>query len=128
MVSGEGRSDHSQEPLDFEPWALPGAGGGRESANGDTAHARPRGFAAPHGPHSCSGCCAVWTGARTAHCCACHGTFVTVGLFDAHRSIVGDYGRCRDPATLTCRAGRRAGERMMFWRDGLWWAPEMTDG
>ncbi|MCA1696466.1 MAG: hypothetical protein LC749_18055, partial [Actinobacteria bacterium] len=62
-----------------------------------------------------------------AHCSACHSTFVTVGLFDAHRSIAGDYGTCRDPATLTYRAGRRAGERVMFWGDGLWRAPEMTD-
>ncbi|HVE95680.1 MAG TPA: hypothetical protein VNA67_01630 [Pseudonocardiaceae bacterium] len=115
-----------QESLDFEPWALPGAGS-RGSANGDATHAGPRGFTAPHGPHSCSGCSAVWTGARTAHCCACHLTFVTIGLFDAHRSIAGDYGSCRDPATLTYRAGQRAGERVMFWRDGLWWAPEMTD-
>ena len=115
-----------QEPLEFEPWALPGAGGGRGSANGGAAHAGPRGFAAPHGPHSCSGCGAIWTGARTAHCSACHLTFVTVGLFDAHRSMAGNYGSCRDPATLTYRAGQRAGERVMFWRDGLWWAPEMT--
>jgi hypothetical protein len=115
-----------QETLDFEPWALP-SGGVSGCANGDTAHAGSRGFAAPHGPHSCSECSAVWTGARTAHCCACHGTFVTVGLFDAHRSIAGPHGSCRDPATLTYRAGRRAGERVMCWRDGLWWAAQMTD-
>ncbi|MGA9309476.1 MAG: hypothetical protein WBV74_03790 [Pseudonocardiaceae bacterium] len=36
-------------------------------------------------------------------------------------------GTCRDPATLTYRAGQRAGEQVMFWRDGLWRAPEMTD-
>jgi len=29
----------------------------------------------------------------------------------------GDYGTCRDPATLIYRAGQRAGERVMFWRD-----------
>jgi hypothetical protein len=114
-----------QESLDFEPWALPGTGS-RESANGDATHAGPRNFTAPHGPHSCSGCNAVWTGARTAHCCACHLTFVRVGLFDAHRSIAGDYGSCRDPATLTYRTGQRAGERIMFWRDGMWWEPAMT--
>jgi hypothetical protein len=50
----------------------------------------------------------------------------TVGLFDAHRLLAGCCGSCRDPATLTYRAGQRAGERVMFWRDGLWWAPEMT--
>lgn len=117
-----------QEPLDFEPWARPGVGGGvRGSAAGGAAHAGLRGFAAPHGPHSCSGCSTVWTGARTAHCCVCHVTFATVGLFDAHRSIAGVYGSCRDPATLTYQAGQRAGERVMFWRDGLWQAPEMTD-
>ncbi len=53
-------------------------------------------------------------------------TFATVGLFDAHRWIAGNYGSCRDPTTLTYRAGQRAGERVMFWRDGLWWAPEIT--
>ena len=74
-----------------------------------------------------SGCSTVWTGACTAHCCACHVTFATVGLFDAHRSIAGVYGSCRDPATLTYQVGQRAGERVMFWRDGLWQAPEMTD-
>ncbi|HEX5345953.1 MAG TPA: hypothetical protein VFW64_02455 [Pseudonocardiaceae bacterium] len=118
-----------QEPLDFEPWALPGAGGGiKGSTNGrGQVNASPRGFAAPHGPHSCSGCSAVWTGARTAHCSACHSTFATESLFDAHRSIAGCYGTCRDPATLTYRAGQRAGEQVMFWRDGLWRAPEMTD-
>jgi hypothetical protein len=65
--------------------------------------------------------------ARTAHCSACHSTFATDGLFDAHRSIAGCYGTCRDPTTLGYRAGRRAGERVMLWRDGLWRAPEMTD-
>lgn len=117
-----------QEPLDFEPWALPGAGGGvRGSTTGGRASACPRGFAAPHGPHSCSGCSAVWTGAHIAHCSACHSTFAAVGLFDAHRSIAGNSGTCRDPATLTYRTGQRAGERVMFWRDGLWRAPEMPD-
>ena len=43
------------------------------------------------------------------------------------RDRAGDYGACRDPATLTYRAGQRAGEWAMFRRDGLWWAPEMTD-
>ncbi|MDT7717994.1 MAG: hypothetical protein QOH09_3986 [Pseudonocardiales bacterium] len=117
-----------QEPLDFEPWALPSAGGGiKGSTNGGQVNATPRGFAAPHGPHSCSGCGAVWTGARAAHCSACHSTFATDGLFDAHRSIAGSCGSCRDPATLTYRAGQRAGEQVMFWRDGLWRASEITD-
>jgi hypothetical protein len=53
-------------------------------------------------------------------------TFATVGLFDAHRSIAGHCGSCRDPATLIYRAGQRAGERVMYWRDGLWQLPEMT--
>ncbi|MGH3784813.1 MAG: hypothetical protein ACRDRO_30425 [Pseudonocardiaceae bacterium] len=115
-----------QEPLDFEPWALPGAESGVRGSTNDGAG--PRGFAAPHGPHSCSGCSEVWTGARAAHCFACHSTFVSVDLFDAHRSIAGDYGTCRDPATLTYRAGQRAGERVMFCRDGLWRAPEHSTG
>ena len=115
-----------QEALDFSPWALPGAGGRVGSANGGHAHTRRRGFAAPHGPHSCNGCAAVWTGAGTAHCCACHSTFATVGLFDAHRSIAGNCGTCRDPATLIYQAGQRAGQRVMFWREGLWWTPEVA--
>jgi hypothetical protein len=115
-----------QGPLDLEPWALTRAGGVRRSTNGGQVHAGRRGFAASHGPHSCCGCTAVWTQASTAHCSACHSTFATVGLFDAHRSIAGDCGTCRDPATLTNRAGQRAGERVMFWRDGLWQVPEIT--
>jgi hypothetical protein len=125
----ESRVNEDQEALDFEPRVLPGAGGGiKGSINGGQVNASPRGFAAPHGPHSCSRCSAVWTGARTAHCSACHSTFATDGLFDAHRSIAGCSGTCRDPGTLTYRAGQRAGERVMFWRDGLWWEREMTDG
>jgi hypothetical protein len=118
--------DADQEPLEFEPWALPGADsgvGGSADSGGAHAGLRGGGFAAPHGPHSCSGCSAIWTGARAAHCSACHQTFATVGLFDAHRSIAGDCGSCRDPATLTYRTAQGAGERVMFWRDGLWWAP-----
>lgn len=115
-----------QQALDFEPWALPGAGGVGRSANGGQAKASRRGVAALHGPHSCGGCCALWTGSNTAHCPACHSTFATVGLFDAHRSITGDSGTCRDPATLVYRAGQRAGERVMSWRDGLWQSPEIT--
>jgi len=68
-------------------------------------------------------------------------TFATIGLFAHHwitgsldhwiagsldHWIAGDYGSCRDPATLIYRTAQRAGERVMFWRDGLWWAPEMT--
>jgi hypothetical protein len=83
-----------QQSLDIQPSALPGAG---SSANGGPAKARRRGFAALHGPHSCGGCSAVWTGDHAAHCSACHSTFATVGLFDAHRSIAGDRGSCRNP-------------------------------
>jgi len=60
-----------QEPLDFEPWALPGAGGGvRGSVNGGAAHAGLGGFAAPHGPHSCSGVQRRVDGAPAPHCSA----------------------------------------------------------
>ncbi|MGH3766030.1 MAG: hypothetical protein ACRDS0_29990 [Pseudonocardiaceae bacterium] len=112
-----------QATLDFELCALPGAGAVRGSANGRQARAGRRGVAPSHGPYSCSGCTALWIGDCTAHCAACHSSFSTVGLFDAHRSLAGDAGTCRGPATLIHRAGERAGERVMFWRDGLWHAP-----
>lgn len=53
-----------------------------------------------------------------------HREFVRRSSLD--RRVLRD-GTCRDPATLTYRAGQRAGEQVMFWRDGLWRAPEMTD-
>jgi hypothetical protein len=86
-----------------------------------------RSYAAPHGPHTCSGCPAVWTGSRAAHATCCHRTFASVSLFDAHRSIVGSHGTCKDPAALTFQSGPRAGARVMFYRDGIWRSPEMTD-
>lgn len=77
-----------------------------------------RGYAAPHGPHPCGGCGALWTGTRACHCaCACcHATFSSVSLFDAHRVAEGEHSACRDPATLP----------QVVWRDSMWRSPEMT--
>ena len=74
---------------------------------------------------SCSGCESRWTGTSRAHCAApgCHRTFSTPNLFDLHRSARGDRGTCLDPATVR----NRHGERLLFFRDGLWRGPEMTD-
>jgi len=76
---------------------------------------------------TCGGCTATWTALGTAHCGACHRSFSTVGLFDAHRSQYGERGRCLDPATLTVRRGPHAGQPIMVLRDGIWSRPEMTE-
>lgn len=75
----------------------------------------------------CTRCGAAWAGASPAHCCACHRTFSAVGLFDAHSSSDGVHGTCRNPAGLTVQSGPRAGEPVMFFRDGLWSGPQMSD-
>jgi hypothetical protein len=67
----------------------------------------------------CSGCDETWTAISAAHCGACHQTFSGVGLFDLHRSQYGHRGACLSPETL-CRAG----ERVAFFRDGMWRGPE----
>jgi hypothetical protein len=73
---------------------------------------------------TCGGCGASWTGLAAAHCSACHRTFAAARLFDDHRSMVGprEHGSCRNPVTIT-----RGGKRIMFWREGMWRGPEMTD-
>lgn len=74
----------------------------------------------------CGGCDTVWTAPGAAHCAAsgCHRTFGGVSLFDAHRSTRGgDHGSCVDPEALT----NTAGERIAFFRNGMWRSPEMTD-
>jgi hypothetical protein len=72
-------------------------------------------------PNTCGGCDAEWHGTRVAHCAArnCHRTFAGVGLFDAHRTVD---GRCLDPAEMRTRAG----DRRMWFRDGMWRGPEAT--
>lgn len=77
----------------------------------------------PVAPHTCNGCDVTWTGHRIAHGACCHRTFASVGLFDKHRSMAGDHGTCHHPASVTTTSG----ERVMFLRDGMWKAPEMTD-
>lgn len=75
---------------------------------------------------SCSGCSTVWTAAGAAHCSGpgCHRTFSSVGLFDKHRSQYGEHGRCLDPETIT---HARTGERLMFFRAGMWRGPAMDE-
>jgi hypothetical protein len=73
---------------------------------------------------TCGGCTRTWTALSAAHCSACHThPFSSVRLFDLHRSSAGDHGRCLNPAQIH----NRAGERVMFLRDGMWRGPEMTD-
>lgn len=71
----------------------------------------------------CGGCDHTWTATGAAHCAACHRPpFSTARLFDLHRSTRGgEHGSCLDPETIVSRAG----ERIMFLRDGMWRGPEM---
>lgn len=72
---------------------------------------------------TCSGCPAAWTAKSAAHCGGCHRLFATSTLFDAHRSVDGPHGTCLDPETVVGRDG----ERRLFFRDGMWRGPELTD-
>jgi hypothetical protein len=78
----------------------------------------------PMPPNSCSGCDTVWTGVSAAHCAAdgCHQLFSSVKLFDQHREATRDAGRCLDPMSV-----RHKGVRVMFFRDGMWRSPPMSD-
>jgi hypothetical protein len=58
----------------------------------------------------------VWTGLAVAHCSRCHSTFSTVGLFDAHRSQVGERGACEDPEQIG-----------QVFRQRMWRGPQMTE-
>lgn len=77
----------------------------------------------PTTPNTCGGCDATWTAPTAAHCGCCHHTFASVRLFDDHRSATGEHGACIDPETI--RHGK-TGERLMFFRHGMWRGPEMT--
>jgi hypothetical protein len=72
---------------------------------------------------TCSGCDAVWTGSAAAHCSGCHRSFSGATLFDRHRSVAGERGRCTDPATLA----RPDGQPICELRDGMWRFPEMDE-
>ncbi len=78
----------------------------------------------------CRKCGYTWSGLAMAHCSACCkpgqgelSTFSSVDLFDKHRSSAGDRGACRDPSTLR----NRAGEPVMFLRNGMWRGPERDE-
>jgi hypothetical protein len=73
--------------------------------------------------NTCGGCRARWAGDRPCHCSACHRTFAGVNLFDMHRTAKGERGECLPPATIR----NRAEQPLMFFRNGMWRGPEMTD-
>jgi hypothetical protein len=77
----------------------------------------------PEPPITCSGCRATWTAIGAAHCGSCHRDFSATGLFDRHRSARGDHGGCVDPRTIFTPSG----DRVMFFRNGRWAGPEMTE-
>lgn len=56
---------------------------------------------------NCGGCDAAWTGAKIAHCAACHETFTTPGNFDKHRNPRGEHGSCQNPAKVGLVRGKR---------------------
>lgn len=72
---------------------------------------------------TCGGCDQTWTATGAAHCGACHRLFSTTTLFDKHRSAKGEHGSCLAPTQIV---NRRTGERVMFFRDGMWRGPEPT--
>lgn len=74
-------------------------------------------------PNTCSGCDATWTANGSCHCGGCHRLFATIALFDAHRSADGDHGSCLEPEKVLGRDG----ERRLFFRDGMWRGPELTE-
>lgn len=79
----------------------------------------------PQPPITCNGCDATWTASGAAHCAGCHtAPFATVSLFDLHRSASGEHGSCLDPEAIV---NRRTGERLMFFRAGMWRGPEMDE-
>lgn len=89
-----------------------------------TTPARERKFVPPN---TCSGCSTTWTGVSACHCSGCHQTFAGANLFDAHRTQYGEHGTCRRPADMVATSGIRAGEPLMFFREGMWRGPEMTE-
>jgi hypothetical protein len=92
-----------------------------------TQHTTATGGRKSASPNTCGTCPATWTGTSACHCAGCHQTFVSATLFDAHRAQYGERGVCRRPADLTYTSGSRAGEPVMFFREGMWRGPEMTE-
>jgi len=54
--------------------------------------------------YGCARCESRWDGLNTAHCCACHQTFTTPGVFDKHRRD----GKCLPPQEAGLVLTRRA--------------------
>ncbi len=71
--------------------------------------------------HTCGGCDNTWTALTAAHCPTCHRTFSAIRHFDTHRSQDGPRGHCIDPDTIH----NRRGERLLWFRDGMWRGPAM---
>jgi hypothetical protein len=72
----------------------------------------------------CGGCADTWTALGAAHCGLCHQTFSGVALFDLHRSQYGERGACQHPNDVR---HKQTGQQLMFFRDGMWRGPEMTE-
>jgi hypothetical protein len=72
---------------------------------------------------TCGGCGASWSALSAAHCGSCHRLFASVSLFDMHRSQDGDHGACIPPGEVQGRNG----EQRLFFRDGMWRGPELSD-
>lgn len=72
----------------------------------------------PKGAITCGRCESWWTAPKAAHCGGCCETFATVRLFDLHRVD----GACVRPGEVVSPAG----ERRLFFRNGMWRGPELT--
>jgi len=66
----------------------------------------------------CRTCHRSWSrNGRTAHCATCHEHFTTPGNFDTHLAPVNAVPCCRDPRTLTTKAGE---PKLRQRDDGMW--------
>ena len=113
----------AQSPADpLQGVLTPGSPESRSDSRGDSSERHPK-ASTPPPRATCGGCDSTWTGTAACHCSGCHRTFSGVGLFDKHRSAVGEYGACIDPATITDKHD----QPVTFFRDGMWRGPELTE-
>lgn len=85
LVTGDGLLDLRQRTLRSQELASP-----------VQAPGKPRPVRLSAGAHH-PACGARWTGARTAHCAACHLTTSGIHAFDAHQRITGGTLHCLLP-------------------------------